>query len=417
MKIEIEDHNKIQNRKKAVLVILISIVIAFSILGIVYNPVPTLDASELKLVEVRQDDIDIMAPVFGEFSSKYERLVNAPSDGVVIEIYLRAGSDVEVDSVIAKLSNPDLEQDLADEHNRLLQLESEHQTLSLQKQSEQLATQAQLADIENQIKSAELELNANQELAKHGIVAKIEFEKAKLKHQQLVKQQEFNQYRFEKQKQMHEKELQQKQSQVQLQSQKVQLIQSKIDGLTVKAGINGTLQQLNIELGQRLSKSASIAKVGSKDELIVDLKIPQRLSNKIQYGAFVEVNHKGKLILGKISQLSSVIENGFISAEVSLQQDTFQGIRPSQQVNAYVFVEKVKNSLYVVQKPGLVPLTTQDFFVQQNTQIDLLEKRSLQFGELSQGVVMIKSGVRKGDKISLNDLSQWQEFNKINIEK
>ena len=317
--------------------------------------------------------------------------------------------------LLPKLSNPDLEQLQADENAKLQQLKSEYQTLELQKQSEQLDSEAKLADINNQIKAAELELNANQELAKHGIVAKIEFEKAKLKHQQLLKQQEFNWYRFDKQKQMHQKQLQQKQSQISLQQQQLELVKQKVNGLNIQAGINGTLQQLNIELGQQLSKSASIAKVGSKQELIVELKIPQRLSNMVKVGALVEVTYKGEVLLGEISQLSSVIENGFILAEVELSQSNFEGIRPSQPVNAYVFVEQVKNTLYVQQKPGLIPLTTQNLYALSATQNTQLNAAKVEFGELSKGLVVIKSGVKKGDKISINDLSQWQEFNKINI--
>lgn len=162
--------------------------------------VPKLSASTLNIITVQQGDIDIMTPVYGQYASRYERLISAPATGQVGEIYLRAGADVKASTVIAKLVNPDLQQQLFESQAKLERMNSEFAAFKFQKQNEQLTFQAELADIDSQIQGAKLDVDVNQRLSDQGIAAKIDLDRAILKYNQLKKRLEFAKYRFEKQK-------------------------------------------------------------------------------------------------------------------------------------------------------------------------------------------------------------------------
>ncbi|WP_347101228.1 hypothetical protein, partial [Escherichia coli] len=83
---------------------------------------------------------------------------------------------------------------------------------------------------------------------------KIDLERATLKYKQLKKRFEFSNYRFEKQKEMHKLELEQQQILLTQQQKQVALVSNKVAALTITAGIAGTLQRLDIELGQRVNQ-------------------------------------------------------------------------------------------------------------------------------------------------------------------
>ncbi|WP_133406327.1 efflux RND transporter periplasmic adaptor subunit [Parashewanella tropica] len=393
-------------------------VLAFALLAVllllVYQPQASIPQQELKTVKVEKGDVQLMVPIHGEFVSRYERLISAPSSGKVVEVLLKAGADVEPNSVIARLENPDLQQELLQSESDLQRVQSEYQIFDLNQQNKQLENEARLSEIENQIKAAELELSANNRLAQHGIVAKIDLEKSQLKHEQLLNQKQFHIYRVNKQREINKKELEQKLALVKLQQQNISLLKDKINQLQIKAGISGKLQHLYIELGQQLTQSENIAKVGSNKELMVSLKIPQRLSGKVNLGAGVEMRHSSELIKAEISQLSAIVKNGFIEAEAIITSSLPNNIRPAQAVDGYVFVEKLSNVLFVKQQPGMIPLSTQSMFFMGDKQSELI-KSKIHFGELSKNQLIIKSGVKKGDRIAINDLSQAQEFSKIII--
>ncbi|MEL0641557.1 HlyD family efflux transporter periplasmic adaptor subunit [Pseudoalteromonas aliena] len=377
--------------------------------------IPKLSASTLNTVTVQQGDIDIMTPVYGQYASRYERLISAPAAGQVGEIYLRAGADVKASTVIAKLVNPDLQQQLFESQAKLERMNSKFAAFKFQKQNEQLTFQAELADIDSQIQGAKLDVDVNQRLSDQGIAAKIDLERAILKYNQLKKRLEFAKYRFEKQKEMHKLELEQQNILLTQQQKQVALVNNKVAALTITAGITGTLQRLNIELGERVNQGQTMARIGSKTQLMAKLNIPQRIAERIQLGAAVELKHPTGKLKGHIKQLASVVENGFIVAEVHLIEPLPANLRPAQPVNALVFVERKENALYVSQQPGLKPLGAQLLYKQIPNQAQL-QQQQITFGELSGTNLLITSGATAGEKIITNDLSQWHTYSHLALD-
>ncbi len=409
------EQTQYSSKTKIALFIAALILVSYIAYLTIQPAVPQLSASTLNAVKVQQGDIDIMTPVYGHYSSRYERLISAPTDGQVSEIYLRAGADVEADTVIAKLINPDLEQQHFEAQAKLERMHSEFAAFQFQKQNEQLTFQAELADIDSQIQSAKLDVDVNQRLSEQGIAAKIDLERATLKYKQLTKRLEFANYRFEKQKEMHKLELQQQQILLTQQQKKVDLVSNKVAALTITAGITGTLQRLDIELGQRVSQGQAMARVGSKNQLMAKLNIPQRMAERIQLGATVQLKHSSGLLKGTINQLASIVESGYIIAQVHLSEPLPTNLRPAQPVNALVFVERKENALYISQQPGLKPLGAQLLYKQVANQPQL-QQQQITFGELSGENLLITSGATAGEKIITNDLSQWHTYSHLALD-
>lgn len=414
MNIEIKQTKKTNKGKLALVVGALVALAAISYITIKPS-MPKLDAHTLNVVTVQQGDIDIMTPVYGQYASRYERLISAPTVGQVGEIYLRAGADVKADTIIAKLVNPDLEQQHFEAQAKLERMQSEFAAFQFQKQNEQLTFEAELADISSQIQSAKLDVDVNKRLSEQGIAAKIDLERATLKYQQLKKRLEFANYRFEKQKEMHKLELEQQQILLTQQQKQVHLVSNKVAALNITAGIEGTLQRLDIELGQRVSQGQAMARVGSKSQLMAKLNIPQRMAERIQIGARVDLKHPSGMLAGTIKQLTSVVENGFVVAEVHLSEPLPTNLRPAQPVNALVFVEHKKNALYVSQQPGLKPLGSQLLYKHLANEAQL-EQQKITFGELTGKQILITSGAKAGEEIITNNLSQWHTYQHLALD-
>lgn len=397
------------------LLILFSGLITTCVYWLSSTALPKLNSKELESVTVKQGPLDIKIPVYGQFASRYERLISAPETAQVTEILMRAGAEVTPDSVIAKLSNPDLIQQHDEAKAVLERMHSEFAAFKLQKQNEQLNFQADLADTKSQIQSAQLDVDVNQRLAKLGVAAKIEIERADLRLKQLKKRLEFAKYRYDKQLEMHKLELEQKAIQIAQKQKHVELIASKVASLNVKAGITGTLQQLDIKLGQRVSQGTMMARVGSKSQLMARINIPQRLAERVEIGAEVTLKHRDGAFTGTLQQLGSVIENGFIVGEVHFDKTTTLNIRPAQPINALVFLEHVSNALYVEQRPGLIPLSTQPIYKKIPNKA-MLTQAQIRFGELSEHNLIIQSGVNSGDILITSDLSQWHNFSQLALD-
>ncbi|WP_440055255.1 hypothetical protein ACSLBF_03700 [Pseudoalteromonas sp. T1lg65] len=102
MQIELKKQNRSTGRK---FVVLLLVILCAGLLYFSLRPaIPKLDGAELNTVVVQLGDLDIHVPVYGNYASKYERLISAPAAAQVSEIYLRAGASVDQKTVIAKLT-------------------------------------------------------------------------------------------------------------------------------------------------------------------------------------------------------------------------------------------------------------------------------------------------------------------------
>lgn len=391
----------------------------FTVFAVVYmiglqSSVPSVAMSEIGIEQVQQGPLDIHIPVFGRYASRYERLISAPSNGQIEEILVRTGAEVDSDTIIAQLTNPDLRQQYTDATNHLKRLQSEQLVVQLQVENEQLAFQAELADIENQLQTAQLDVDVNTRLADQGIAAKIELERANLRLNQLQQRLHFANYRYEKQQEMHQLQLQQKEIDITQQQQHTNNLSNKVEHLVIRAGIAGTLQQLDIVLGQRVVQGQTLARVGSKRQLMARLNIPQRFAERVAIGAPVSVRHDNRVLKAEISQLASVVENGFIIAEAYFQNELPNTIRPAQPINANVFVEHLSDALYIEQRAGMQPLSSVITYKQDEEQ-NALQQIKLTFGERTGSHIVINKGASNGEHIVINDLSQWHDYPQLTV--
>ncbi len=224
--------------------------------------------SSLTFQTVESGALDIYTSAYGEFASAKERLLTAPALGKVSEIIVRPGTLVTPDTVMLKLSNPKLEQQVNEAVGLLAQQKAELEAFKYVQQNERLNYQGNIANIEAEIEKAQLELSVNEDLLSLGVASKIELQRAELAVKQESKRLTFEKQKFEQFKEMQSHQLTQRTISIEQQSSQVTLLKQQLADMHVKSGITGSLQTLEVELGQSVTLGQSLAKVGSDKELI-----------------------------------------------------------------------------------------------------------------------------------------------------
>jgi hypothetical protein len=199
------------------------------------------------------------------------------------------------------------------------------------------------------------------------------------------------------------------------QKSQVALLEKQLDDMHVKAGITGSLQTLEVELGQSVQLGESIAKVGSDDKLIARIRLPQQLADQIDINAKVSIDTQKGLIAAYISRIESVVTNGSVLAEAVLEGQLSSNARPSLAISAQVFVKHQKDALYLPQVAGLRPRSKQSVFVR--TVANTLEQRDIRFGDLSQGNLIIEQGLVAGEDVVSSDTSKYNKFKQLSLSK
>jgi len=92
--------------------------------------------------QVQQGNLALNVNGFGKLKSKVQRLLTAPTNALVEEIILRPGALVTADSIIVRLSNPEVEQQVRNAKRELTNRKAQYRQLVIKQQSELLSPKA-----------------------------------------------------------------------------------------------------------------------------------------------------------------------------------------------------------------------------------------------------------------------------------
>ena len=218
---------------------------------------------------VKLGDLALEVEGYGKLKSKHQRLLTTTTHATVEEILLKPGSLVTKNSIIARLSNPELSQKVREVKRSYNHAKATYLQAELKQKREVLAHQAFQEQLKSELEIAQLKMQAEEKLMKKGIVSELTFKRSELNHRQLSRRITIEKKRLAQLKEVHLQELAIEQDNIEQQKENVDVVTQQFNRLTVRAGIDGVVQNLAVELGQSVGMGEQIALVACTRTLCV----------------------------------------------------------------------------------------------------------------------------------------------------
>src|SRR5271155_1600223 len=222
---------------------------------------PTVDKSTVWVDTVKRGPMVRQVRGLGTLVPEDIRWIPALTDGRVDEIVLRPGAIVKPDSVILKLSNPELEQGMEDATLNRKAGEAELNNTKARLETDLQNQRAAAATVKSDYEQAKLDKEKQELLFKDGLVAEVIFKVAQLKAQELEERNDIEVERVETYKKAAVAQLAVQEARVDQLKAVEALRHKQIEALSVRAGINGILELLPVEVGQRFTAGTNLARV------------------------------------------------------------------------------------------------------------------------------------------------------------
>ncbi|MDP2562738.1 efflux RND transporter periplasmic adaptor subunit [Psychrobium sp. 1_MG-2023] len=354
--------------------------------------------------KVKHGDLAVVIEGYGALKSDKQQLITTFSRATVKEIVLKPGATVKADSVIVELDNPELQQQLDSAKRDLAQASANLRQLKLNNQREKLNESAMLAQITADYETASLKKQAEQKLAEQGIVSKLNYQQTVLNEQQLKKRINILKQRLHQLNLVHEESVNIAQERVLQQQGLLDISQARLDKLTVRAGFDGVLQRLSVELGQSLTPGQEIALIGSVTDLIALIRVPQSQAQQIMVGQKAIVDTRRDKIDGVISRIDPIVADNTVEVEIALPKNLPASARPMLSVDGTITADTLKGVSYI-QRPANVKANTQVSLYRINGQTDNAELVPVSLGRQAGRYIEITSKVTKDDQFIISDLS------------
>lgn len=340
--------------------------------------------------------------------------IPATTDGRVEQRLALPGTVVRPDTVLIILSNPELQQALVDAEWKLKAAEAELENLKVKLESERLTQQAAAATVASEANKAKLEADRDAELNRLGLIADIQAKKSLATAQDWANRDRIEAKRLEIALDAIRAQLAVQKANVEQLRAMYELKKSQVEALTVRAGVHGVLQQVPVEVGQRVTVGTNLARVVQPEKLKAELKIPETQAKDVALGQKAEVDTRNGVIPGRVSRIDPAAVEGTVTVDVELEGDLPQGARPDLSVDGTIEIEKLDDVLYVGRPTSGQPNSLITLF-----KVDPDRKGAtavkVKLGRSSVNTIEILEGLNVGDQVILSDMSAWDAYERIRL--
>jgi HlyD family secretion protein len=342
------------------------------------------------------------------------RWIPATTQGRVERVLLHPGTAVTADSVILELVNPQLDQELQDADLKVQAAEATLQNLRVQAQNDYLQQKAVAAGIASEHNKAQMQAEMNEALASKQLVSALALRQSKMDADQLAIRDDIAQQQLASYEESIKARLAVQQSQVDQARAVMQLKQRQRDDLKVRAGLDGILQRVPVEVGQQVAPGTNLARVANPGRLKAEVKIAETQARDIQIGQKATIDTRIGVVAGIVTRIDPSVQNGTITVDVGLVGDLPRGAVPDLSVDGTVELEKMLDVVYVG-RPA---------FGQEQSSVGLFKiqpdgsatRVQVKLGRISVNAVEILSGVNVGDQVVLSDMSTWDAFDRVRLQ-
>lgn len=347
------------------------------------------------------------------------RWIPTISPGRVERILVLPGARVKADTVLVELSSPDLAQAAFDAESAVKTAESDMANLRVTLESQKLTQKSTVASAHSNYNSAKLELEANENLEKYGVVPNIILKQSKGKEEELASVLEIEEQRLKIIADAAVAQLASQETKMTQLRGQLHLKRMQVEGLKIRAGVDGVLQRLGdltnpLQEGQQLAAGALVARVADPAHLKAAIKIPETQAKDVQLDQTAQIDTRNGVIPGHVIRVDPAVENGTVTVDVALDAPLPKGARPDLSVDGTIELEHLQDVLYVGrpvqgQQESLVSL----FKVVEGGRA--ANRVQVKLGRSSVSAIEVVQGLQIGDTIILSDMSQWDAFERVRL--
>ncbi|MGH9394372.1 MAG: HlyD family secretion protein [Terriglobales bacterium] len=401
----------------AIVAVLALVVVSVAVSRLKPAP-PTVDGGSVWAEQVKQGTMLRQVSGLGTLVPEEVRTIPATTEGRVEAIAVLPGTQVKPGTLLVQLTNPATEKNLSDAEAQLKSAEADMANLQATLHTALLAQQSTQANLVALSKQADDLAQSDAMLLTKGLVPRLDAQSDADKAAALKQQVTMGEGQLESMATSDTAQVASAQAKVDQMQAGVNLAKSQVDALTVRAGIEGLLEDLDmgggteLQVGQWVAAGTAVAKVVQPQKLKAQIKIAETDVRDVAIGQPASVDTHNGIVPGHVARIDPNSQNGTVTVDVALDGPPPPGARPDLSVDGVVNIETLKNVVYV-QRPAFgAPNQTVGMFKisadgREGTQVKVA------FGKASVNTMQIVKGLSVGDWVVVSDTSAQDAFDHI----
>lgn len=407
-----EEKKKIQQRRMfrigaPLFLVVAAIVVVILLMG------SSIAEENLQLSDVQKGEIETSVDASGKVVPSYEETVVSPVSTRLMEVYCQEGDKVDSGAPLLRLDLQSAETDV-----RKMTDELSMRKISTRQTS--LNSTTLLTNLEMKIKAKEMsvaELKAEVENEKRldslGSGTGDRVRQAELAYRTGMLELEQMRKELVNEREAQAAAYRSKQLEEGITAKNLEVLQRTLDDARVKAPHAATVTYISSSIGSSIGPGEKLAVLADLSRFKIKAEMPEGESSKLTPGAKAIVRIGSKKLSGKVAHVQPQSANGIVNFTVRLDNENDPALKAGLRTNVSVVydvlpdVMMIRNGAYY-KGPG-----SYQMFVL--TEENRLEKRMLQLGDSNFEFVEVRSGLKPGERVAINDMSDYMKYSSLKV--
>jgi HlyD family secretion protein len=376
---------------------------------------PRVDRASIWIDSVQRGPLVIEVRGPGTLVPERIRYISAVTAGRVERRLAEPGQEVQPETVLLELSNPDVQLEALESERQLTVSQADRVTLQTDLKTQRLNQEAAVAAAKAAYQDAKRNAEAAEELVAKELISTNEASRALDRVEEMETRFRVEEERLAVMVGASDSQLALQNAQVGRLNAVAQFQRGRVHSMKVLAGANGILQELPLEVGQWAQSGATLARLVEPGKLKAVLRIPETQAKDISIGQPAKIDTRNGIVRGKVRRIDPAVQNGTVTVDVSLEGEMPRGARPDLSVDGTIEVERLPNVLHVG-RPA---------YGQANSAVGLFKltpdgseatRVTVRLGRTSVNTVEIVGGLAQGEKVIISDMSRWDGQDRVRVD-
>ena len=343
------------------------------------------------------------------------RWIAAQTSARVDQIVLQSGAGVKRDSVILELTDTQLQRDALDAEYAYKAAQADLANLKVQLANNLMAQKSTAADVESQYQQAKLQADVDKQLFDQGLQSNVISKKSTVAAEQLAIKQELVQEQLKIASDAAAAQVAAQEAHLEQQHVLYELKKGQVDALHVRAGLNGVLSAVSVEVGQQVAPGTNLVRVADPSRLKATIQIPETQAKDVQIGQKASIDTHNGVVQGHVTRVDAAVVNGTVAVDVVFDGPQPPGARPDLSVDGTIEIERLPDILYVGRPVQGQPNSTVGLFRLAQDGKEATRVR-VELGRSSVNTIEIVRGLQVGDQVILSDMSAWDAYDRVRLD-
>lgn len=373
------------------------------------------ESDKLTVSTVQRGPFQEFIPVMGEVLPVQTIFLDVEEGGLVEKIYIEAGSAVKKGDKILKLSNTSLLMDIMYREAELFQQINNLRNTRLLFEQSRLSLERDLADLDFQVEKQKRKFESYQSLYDEKLVSRHDFEDTRDEYAMTQNKRRLSAESQEKELDYRRQQIVQLEDAVKRMEENLQVAKGKLDNLTLRAPITGTLTSLQAEPGQSKSPGERLGQIDAPEGFKARAEIDEFYIDRIQKGKPGQFELSGETYRMRVSRVYPEVKDGKFSVDLEFPGRQAPGIRRGQTLHIRLELSDVAEAL-LLPRGGFFQKTGGNWAFVLAADGKSAFKREIRLGRQNPEVFEVLVGLRAGERVITSSYDSFGDNERLIIE-